>query len=432
MGASLSPREGGRGTEGEGGDRDLLSRELADRGCEALLVVAGSARDPDLAPFVGPVHLGRAFLILPRPPGGDRPPAAGAALGFLTAMERGEAARTGLPLLAPADLEVERLSREIPEPGAFWGAVLAKGLELAGVPPGRLALAGHPGAGLAVAFSRRLEAAGRPVIDGHEVVRLLRKRKGPADLADLRRAAAGTVAAFRRLAEMLAASAPSAAAGGGLAVAGEPLTVGRLRREVFTTLSAHGLELPEAAILAPAEEGAMPHSIGTDDRVLRAGESLVADLFPRSRLFADCTRTFCVGEPPEALARAHAAVLRALREARRGARPGVRGWTLQERTCALLGELGYETPISHPGAERGYVHNLGHGVGYELHEYPSFRKEAGAEGVLAAGDAITLEPGLYDVNEGWAVRLEDLVVLGEDGIAEDLTPLPYELDPRAW
>jgi Xaa-Pro aminopeptidase len=43
-----------------------------------------------------------------------------------------------------------------------------------------------------------------------------------------------------------------------------------------------------------------------------------------------------------------------------------------------------------------------------------------------------LEPGLYDPERGWGVRLEDLVVLGPDGIAEDLTPLPYDLDPRTW
>ncbi len=410
---------------------EVLARELADLGCEALLVVADSARDPDLAPFVGPVHLGRAFLVLPRPPHPDRAPAGGPMLGFLTPMERGEAARTGLALLTPDALEVERLSREVPEPGAFWGALLAKGLELAGVPAGRIALAGHPSAGVAVELARRLAAAGRPAVGGDQAVRLLRKRKNRMEIDDLRRAAGGTVAALRRVAEVLAAAAPSGP-DGTLRFAGEPLTVGRLRREVFRVLSAHGLEQPEAAILAPAEEGAMPHSIGSDERVLRAGESLVADLFPRSRLFADCTRTFCVGEPPEALARAHAAVREALEAARRGARPGVRGWSLQEAACAYLRELGYETPISHPGTERGYVHNLGHGVGFELHEYPSFRKEAGAEGVLAAGDVITLEPGLYDLEARWAVRLEDQLVLGEDGIAEDLTPLPYELDPRAW
>jgi Xaa-Pro aminopeptidase len=110
----------------------------------------------------------------------------------------------------------------------------------------------------------------------------------------------------------------------------------------------------------------------------------------------------------------------------------VRGFDLQEAVCRHFQDLGHPTPVSHPGTEVGYVHNLGHGVGHELHEYPSFRKEAGVEGVLAVGDVIAVEPGLYDPEAGWGVRLEDLLVLGPEGIAEDLTPLPYALDPRAW
>jgi Xaa-Pro aminopeptidase len=51
--------------------------------------------------------------------------------------------------------------------------------------------------------------------------------------------------------------------------------------------------------------------------------------------------------------------------------------------------------------------------------------------VLRQGDVFTLEPGLYDPAAGWGVRLEDLVYLGSGGL-EDLTPLPYDLDPRAW
>jgi Xaa-Pro aminopeptidase len=45
---------------------------------------------------------------------------------------------------------------------------------------------------------------------------------------------------------------------------------------------------------------------------------------------------------------------------------------------------------------------------------------------------LTLEPGLYDPDDGWGVRLEDLVWLRDDGASEVLTPLPYDLDPRAW
>ena len=87
--------------------------------------------------------------------------------------------------------------------------------------------------------------------------------------------------------------------------------------------------------------------------------------------------------------------------------------------------------VREPATTTGYVHGLGHGVGFELHEYPSFRREAGEEGVLEVGDLLTLEPGLYDPEAGWGVRLEDLVYLGPDG-PESLTPLPYDLDPRAW
>ena len=47
---------------------DGLARRLAELGAEALVVLAASSRDPDLAPFVGPVHLGGSFLIAPRWP----------------------------------------------------------------------------------------------------------------------------------------------------------------------------------------------------------------------------------------------------------------------------------------------------------------------------------------------------------------------------
>ena len=113
------------------------------------------------------------------------------------------------------------------------------------------------------------------------------------------------------------------------------------------------------------------------------------------------------------------------------ARPGMRGWEIQELVCARLGEAGYPTPISDHGTTRGYVHGLGHGIGFELHEYPSFKEEAGEEGLLESGDVVTLEPGLYDPEAGWGVRIEDVFAVGDDGL-ERLTPLPDALDPRAW
>jgi Xaa-Pro aminopeptidase len=292
-----------------------------------------------------------------------------------------------------------------------------------------VALAGHGRAGVLHAVLSLLGRDGWTWVPGNDLVSAVRKKKTAAELEAIRVAATATAEAFRTVARQLAAAEPRP--GGDLQLGGEPLTVARLRALVAQALAGGGFEQPRGNILAPAEEGGVPHSAGTPDRVLRAGESLVVDLFPRGTMFADCTRTFCVGPPPEKLAEAHAAVLAALRLAHERAVPGARGWDVQEAVCQSLSAAGYPTPISHPGTNRGYVHNLGHGVGFELHEQPIFKKAAGAEGLLAVGDVFTLEPGLYDPEAGYGVRLEDLVHLGPEGL-ENLMPLPYELDPRAW
>jgi Xaa-Pro aminopeptidase len=109
----------------------------------------------------------------------------------------------------------------------------------------------------------------------------------------------------------------------------------------------------------------------------------------------------------------------------------VSGWDLQVAACARFHDAGHATPIHDEGSRQGYVHGLGHGVGYELHELPSFARGAGEEGTLAEGDVFTLEPGLYEPDAGWGVRVENLLLMGARR-AETLTPLPYDLDPRAW
>ncbi|MES1243792.1 MAG: Xaa-Pro peptidase family protein [Acidobacteriota bacterium] len=397
---------------------------LEERGCEALLVLARSSQDPDLAPFVGEVHLGDCQLVVPR---GGAP-----RLAYVTSMERDEAAATGLPLITPEQLDMLRWQNEAAEPGDVTAWVAEKALELSGIAPGRVALAGHGQAGVIQAAFSSLARKGWTWVAGNPVVLAVRKCKSEAELAGIRAAAEGTAAAMGRVASRLA---DALVRDGELWLDGERLTVARLRSEAGRVLAAFGLEQPKGNILAPGEEGGVPHSTGTPDRVLRAGESLIVDLFPRSNqrgLFADCTRTFCVGEPPEELRRAHALVLAALERAHLRARPGVRGWELQEEVCGLFDAEGFPTPISTPGTDRGYVHNLGHGVGFDLHEQPIFRKAAGAEGVLRQGDVFTLEPGLYEpATGGYGVRLEDLVYLGPEGL-ENLTPWPYDLDPRAW
>ena len=402
---------------------ELLGELLAEESAEALVVLAGSSRDPDVLPFVGGARLGEACVVAH---GG------GACLGYFTPMEREEAALAeaeGLDLLHPADFDMETLRKDGKGRDEILAAAVNAALGRAGIGAGKVVLAGRPPAGSALALARTLEEGGRRPVSGRALMLALRRRKTSGEIEGIAASARASVEAFRSVARMLAGS--SVRGGGELWLREERVTVARVKALAAQVFAGHGLEQPESSIVAPAEEGATGHSTGTPGRVLRAGESVIVDLFPRARLFADCTRTFCVGEPPEGLVRAHGLVLEALETSLEAVRPGVRGWTLHERVCRRFENEGFEVPDKNPGARTGYFHLLGHGVGYELHELPSFREKGPGTDALAEGDVVTVEPGLYDPEAGWGVRLEDLVLVTEDGMT-NLTRLPCDLDPRAW
>lgn len=408
------------------GDRDRraagFAALLSALDARALVLLSAAGDDPERAFFVHPAKLGEALIVV-RPGAAPR-------LGYFTPMERDEAAATGLALLTPEDLDVARWARDTPAPGEFHANVLAQALQRCGVAPGRIALAGRLPLGLAAEVLGSLAGEGWSFVSASDGLLGIRKHKTPGELSEIRRVAGVTCAAIRAVARLLAAAVVR---DGSLELEGEPLRVARLKSEIARIFAGAGLEQPRGNIVAPGGEGGVPHSSGTPGRVLRAGETLVVDLFPRGGLFADCTRTFCVGDPPERVAAAHAAVREALALAHGAARPGACGWDLQVTVCEAFAALGYPTPLSNPGTLEGYVHGLGHGVGFELHELPSFKRHAQGGGLLAAGDMLTLEPGLYDPDpvSGFGVRLEDLVYLDVAG-AENLTPLPEDMDPRSW
>lgn len=402
---------------------ELLGALLAEENAEALVILAGSSRDPDLAPFVGGARLGHACAVAN---GG------GAWLVYFTSMEREEAALAeaqGVELVHPADFGMEALRSDGKSSEEILAAGVNSALERAGTGTGRVLLAGRPAAGSTLDLARTLEAGGRQPVSGRDLMLALRRRKTKGEIEGIASAARATVDAFESVARMLAGS--SVRERGELWLGEERVTVARVKALAAGVFAGHGLEQPESSVVAPGKEGATGHSTGTPDRVLRAGESVVVDLFPRGLLFADCTRTFCVGEPPEVLARAHGLVLEALETSLEAVRPGLRGWTLHERVCRFFENEGFDVADKNPGSQSGYFHLLGHGVGYELHELPSFRETGPGTEEFLAGDAVTIEPGLYDPEAGWGVRLEDLVVVTEDGMT-NLTPLPYDLDPRAW
>lgn len=399
---------------------DALTGRLAEAGAAALIVLAESSVEPDMAPFAGSAHVGECFVLVT--------PSSAPRLAYLTDMERDEARSTALPLLPPDLLGVGELVRSGAGPAELWSRLVERALRECGVEKGDLLVAGRLPAGTVVELVRCLGEDGWTARSGTELIRQWRKYKPPSWRARMERPAAGVRRAMWSIAEALAGST---VVNGSLLLDGEPLRIGRLRELVATEFAALGLSQPEGNILAVGADAGVPHTRGGSSRILGAGEPLVVDLFPKGDLFADCTRTFCVGEPPAGFRRAFDLTRRALETAHDRARPGLRGWDLQAATCDLFEAAGFQTLRTDPAARTGYVHGLGHGVGFELHEYPSFRESAGDEGLLEAGDLLTLEPGLYDAEAGYGVRLEDLCYLGSEGLV-NLTPLPVDWDPAAW
>jgi Xaa-Pro aminopeptidase len=230
------------------------------------------------------------------------------------------------------------------------------------------------------------------------VVEELRAVKDESELRAVRAAAQITNRVYERLAE--------------------EQFVGRTERDLawrieqlFHELGAEGLAFP--TIVAAGENGARPHT-EPGAREIAPGQAVVVDAgCIVDGYCSDCTRTFATGPLPERLARAYEVCLAAQVEAVAGVRAGERG----EDVDAIA-----RRRIDDEGFGEAFGHGLGHGVGLLVHEAPRLAPEA--EYVLAAGNVVTVEPGIYLSGLG-GIRIEDLVVVGDDG-AEVLTTFPKE------
>ncbi|MGE5282340.1 MAG: aminopeptidase P family protein [Chloroflexota bacterium] len=175
-----------------------------------------------------------------------------------------------------------------------------------------------------------------------------------------------------------------------------------------------GAEPSFPAIVAAGPNGALPHA-EPGEREIGRGELVVFDMGAKLDGYcSDGTRTFATGEPGESGRAVYELVLAAQEEALAAVRDGARA----EDVDAVARER-----IAAAGHGDRFGHGLGHGVGLEVHEEP--RVSQRSEDVLAAGEVVTIEPGVYLPGE-FGVRIEDLVVVAENG-HRNLSGLPKRL-----
>jgi Xaa-Pro aminopeptidase len=238
-------------------------------------------------------------------------------------------------------------------------------------------------------FVRALESKGNvPLAPTTGVVEKLRRRKEPAEVVSLRRAADAGDAAFAALDELLAGAATEEDLGEGL--------IARMR-------GAGGDVAGWEPIVARNGHAARPHHRAGEARlgsgVLLLDYGCVVDGY-----HSDMTRTVRVDhDVDDEFERVYRAVLESNEAGIDAIAAGVKAADVDEACRVVLREYGYEEQ---------FLHSTGHGVGLDIHEAPSLRRAT--EDILVAGDVVTVEPGVY-LPGRFGVRIEDMVLVTDDG-----------------
>ena len=110
------------------------------------------------------------------------------------------------------------------------------------------------------------------------------------------------------------------------------------------------------------------------------------------------TRTIYVGRPSAAEKALYKKLLQAQAETVKRVKAGISTAELDEFCRGILGAR----------LNKQFVHGLGHGLGTQVHEWPSVSK--GQNIILEENMLITIEPGIYKKNV-YGIRIEDDVVV---------------------
>jgi Xaa-Pro aminopeptidase len=276
-------------------------------------------------------------------------------------------------------------------------AALREGLEQA-IAIGR-AVGVDPGEVTHAQFEALCSQAKTSLVACGGVVQQLRRRKSPAEIARIKRAAACTDAALAECIEMMS-SRP---------------TERDVRDELEYRMRRHGADGPSYdTIVATGPNGARPHHRPTS-AVIEEGHLVVIDVGALvDGYHSDMTRTYLIGEVDPLLRRMHDVVRESQLAGLAAVRAGVSAGDVDKTCRDVIVDAGF-------GSE--FIHSTGHGVGLQIHEQPWVR--AAMPEPLQAGEVVTVEPGVYREGLG-GVRIEDLVVVTATG-CDILTESPKDI-----
>jgi Xaa-Pro aminopeptidase len=171
-----------------------------------------------------------------------------------------------------------------------------------------------------------------------------------------------------------------------------------------------------------------------NDQVCKKGELLLLDVAAGlGNYMSDLTRTIPVsGKFSRRQKQVYNAVLRVFRAQVAACVPGKTTKDLRReceeritKECVDLGllklsEVKKQSPDA-PAVRKFFMHGVSHPIGLDVHDV------APANAPLAPGWVVTVEPGIYVPQEGFGIRIENTVVVTEDGPSDLMAGIPIEV-----
>lgn len=173
-------------------------------------------------------------------------------------------------------------------------------------------------------------------------------------------------------------------------------------KDIYKELGCEGVSFDP--ITAYAKGAADPHHV-TDDSKGKRGDCVLLDIGAFKDGYAsDMTRTVFLGEVSDRAKEIYDIVVEANMRGLAAAKPGA-------RMCDV--DAACRDYITEKGFGQYFTHRTGHSIGLEDHEYGDVSSVN--EDIIMVGQCFSVEPGIYLADEGIGVRIEDLVIITEDG-----------------
>lgn len=173
--------------------------------------------------------------------------------------------------------------------------------------------------------------------------------------------------------------------------------------EIDFAIKRLGYEMSFETMVLTGNNAANPHGI-PGSNLIENNALLLFDLGCMVNGYAsDMTRTVAIGKPDQFKQDIYQLTLEAQQAALDFIKPGVTAHEVDRAARAVIEKAGYGEYFNH---------RLGHGIGMDVHEFPSIME--GNDLVIEEGMAFSVEPGIY-IPGKVGVRIEDCGVVTKDG-----------------